>query len=216
MKNQPFVAGEIYHIFNRGVEKRRVFEKKSDYERFLYSLENFNTPVAVEKTARALYSPSNDIAEELAEVKPRPQPKLVEILAFALMPNHFHLLLRQPEDGAISKFMQKVLTGYTMYFNKKNERVGSLFQGTYKSVLIERDAQYMYIPHYIHKNPMDVLERGGKLEEYPWSSYRDYALGTKEYPFVQKQLFLEFYGGSKGYKKDFEEFTTKLAELAEV
>ncbi len=206
MQKPSLVAGEIYHVFNRGVEKRFIFQTPKEYARFVNSLETFNTSNAANNTTYLLN-------KEINEVRPRYEKELVEILAFALMSNHFHLLLRQIEEGGISKFMQKVCTGYTMYFNKKNERVGPLFQGKFKAVLIERDAQFMYIPHYIHKNPIDALARGEKLEDYPWSSYRDYVLGTNMYPFVNKSFFLDFFGGPREYRKDFEGFEWLQKEI---
>lgn len=204
MNKPTFVENEIYHIFNRGVEKRIVFQTKKDYARFLHDLENFNTEERVINTSR-----------ELSEVKPRSakgsKEPLVEIVAFCLMPNHFHLLLRQKAEHGISRFMQKVCGGYTMYFNKKNERVGSLFQGTFKAVLVDTGPHFLYIPHYVHKNPIDCAPRGTKdfkkfLETYLWSSYRDYAHETPTHSFVHPEIFIDTYRSKKAYKKDFESF----------
>ena len=112
---------------------------------------------------------------------------LVSLLAYTLLPNHYHLLLRQEAENGISEFMQKIGTGYTMYFNQKMERVGPLFQGRFKSVHIGEDAQFLYIPHYVHLNVLDMTHPGWKesgmnvgdalnsIKEYEWSSAREYA-----------------------------------------
>jgi len=139
----------------------------------------------------------------------------VDILTFVLMPNHYHLLLRQRVDGGISKFMQKLGTGYTMYFNEKHERSGALFQGRYKSVHIEDDRQLLYIPHYIHLNPLALIDRGSTsinknadefLNSYRWSSYLDY-VGGRAFPSVtDREYLLNLFGGAEKYKKDITPF----------
>jgi putative transposase len=138
---------------------------------------------------------------------------LVEILAFVLMPNHFHLILKQKKTDGIAKFMQKIGTGYTMYFNKKYERVGSLFQGKFKAVLIENEAHYIHLPSYIHLNPIELMNYRGStsigvvekmkfLENYQWSSYPDY-IGKKNFPgLTSRNLYLDFFQGKDGCKRE--------------
>lgn len=104
------------------------------------------------------------------EVEPR--EKLVEILAYCLMPNHYHFMLRQIRNNGISRFMKKLGTGYTIYFNKKYERNGALFQGRFKSIPVDRDEYLRYLPHYIHLNPIEL--RAVNWQTYRWSSYRDF------------------------------------------
>lgn len=121
------------------------------------------------------------------------------------MPNHFHLLVKQRQDGGIIKFMQKLGTGYTMYFNKKNERVGGLFQGSFKAVLVNNDAHFIHLPYYIHANPLDLkndeVEPRHFLENYRWSSFMDY-IGKNNFPSVtSREFLLDFFGGQEEYKK---------------
>ncbi|MBI2450905.1 MAG: transposase [Parcubacteria group bacterium] len=203
MRKIKFTEGKIYHIYNRGVEKRDIFLDDKDYFRFIHDLFEFND----EKPALNSYY----------EAKPRKIEKrklLVEILVFTLMPNHFHLLLRQRQDNGIANFMHKLGGGYTMYFNQKYERTGSLFQGTFKAVLVEKDAQFLHIPDYIHLNPLDLKSPEWKnkeiknykeamkfLENYRWSSFRDY-IGKKNFPSVtQRKFLMKFFGGPIQYKK---------------
>jgi len=130
------------------------------------------------------------------------------------MPNHYHLLLRQKRDGGIVQFMQKLGTGYTMYFNQKYERVGGLFQGRFKAVVVEEEPHFIHLPHYIHLNPLSLVESGWDrreikdwkkgmkfLESYRWSSYLDY-IGKKNFPSVTSREFLTgIMDGPKEYKK---------------
>ena len=137
---------------------------------------------------------------------------LVNIHFFCLMPNHYHLLVSPLAKDGIPLFMKKLNMGYAKYFNEKNKRVGALFQGKYKSVHIERDAHFLWLPYYIHFNPLDLKMpewREGKirnakkasdyLESYRWSSHMDYC-GIKNFPSVtQRDFFLESFGGEKEY-----------------
>jgi putative transposase len=192
-RKDPLIEGELYHIFNRGVEKRVVFKSQLDFRRFYESLAQFNTSSAV-LHSRTKFIASDQKSASYVEVGPRhrrKEKKLVSILAYTLLPNHFHLLLRQEEPGGITEFMRKIGTGYTMYFNKKHERVGPLFQGKFKSVLVARDEYFQYIPHYIHLNVLDTTHAGWKndgisveqaydaLRKYRWSSAKEY-IGVNE------------------------------------
>ena len=116
---------------------------------------------------------------------PAKEERIVSILAYCLMPNHYHLLVREKKENGITSFMRKLGTGYTMYFNTKYERNGVLFQGKFKSVLVSEDSYSHYIPHYIHVNPLDLVMnwredevdyRKAKtfLDSYKWSSYHYY------------------------------------------
>ena len=214
MQKPTFLTHEIYHIYNRGVEKRNIFTSGRDYKRFCLYLEKLNSA----NPAGKLYRETGEVRPphpgHSGEVRP-PHPHarelpLVEILAFVLMPNHYHLLARQVQENGIVKFMQKLGTGYTMYFNTKNERVGPLFQGSFKAVHIETNEQLMYIPHYIHMNPLD-LNRGGStsprefMENYAWSSLGDYIAEERKFPFLKKEFILEMFEGADNYKRDLRE-----------
>lgn len=140
--------GEIYHLYNRGVEKRLIFLAQADQERFtrLLYIANDEAPFKYELIQ----------SKSLKEIK-RSKP-LVAIGAYALMPNHFHLLVKEIRAGGISAFMEKLTTGYSAYFNKRNDRVGALFQGTYKAQHANSDAYLKYLFAYIHLNPVKLIE----------------------------------------------------------
>jgi len=206
MQKPKFIENQIYHIYNRGVEKRNIFKEDKDYFRFLHDLFEFNDENDVFNVAYYFNLQTKEIESQHLETERKPRKLLVEILIFTLMPNHFHLLLRQKKEKGIVRFMQKLGTGYTNYFNKKYERVGSLFQGRFKAVLIKEESHFLHLPYYIHSNPLD-LNYGSStpidwLENYRWSSYLDY-IGQKNFPSVTSRDFLlEFFGGEKEYQKE--------------
>ena len=203
IRKTKLVEGEIYHIYNRGVDKRDIFMDDEDRFRFIHDLYEFNDQnPALNLNDYLVRSKMINLEVGLPDIQRKPRKLLVEILAFCLMGNHFHLLLRQVVENGITEFMRKMGTGYTNYFNKKNERNGSLFQGKFKSVHIEKDAHLMYLPIYIHFNPLDFEFpewREGKIKNYKkaiefldlyrWSSYMDYT-GQKNFPSLIKKDFL--------------------------
>lgn len=184
-RNVRFAEGEIYHVYNRGVEKRTIFEDESDYQRMqaLLYLCNSKTPVDV-----GAYLDRGFTYQSLGSLDI--DKRIIDIGAWCLMPNHFHLLLRESHrEGGISQFMLKITTAYSMYFNKKNERVGSLMQGPFKAEHVHSDRYLQYLYSYIHLNPIKLIpgESGWKdiglkniqraeafLQKYEYSSLRDY------------------------------------------
>jgi REP element-mobilizing transposase RayT len=172
-----FALDEYYHVYNRGVEKRVIFNNEFDYQRFLLLLVlvNDEKPVEVQQLVRDYTIP------ELIRQKRKP---LVSIASFSLMPNHYHLLMKETTEKGISKFMHKVGTGYSLYFNLQNERTGGLFQGPYKAKHVDDDRYLQYLFEYIHLNPIrESLELGhlsgdkaiNEIVENPHTSLRVYA-----------------------------------------
>ena len=206
MRNIQLITNDIYHIYNRGVEKRNIFLDNNDYFRFIHDLYEFNDTAFAGKFSNAQQS-----VTRLPIVKKR--ELIVEILAFALMPNHFHLLIKQKKDNGISNFMHKIGVGYTMYFNEKNDRVGHLFQGKFKAVPLQNDIHFKYLPHYIHLNPMKIIRSSVHdnenklkiLEKYRWSSYLDY-IGIKNFPtIISLELRNNLWGNANKYNADLKD-----------
>ena len=210
MRKDKLVTDNIYHVYNRGVEKRSLFVNNQDYLRFVDDLIIFNDIKPVINPKRRIRDIKNgDHKRKL----------LVDILAFCLMPNHYHLLLRQRVENGVTEFMRKLGAGYANYFNLKHQRVGSLFQGKFKSVLIDDESQFMYIPFYIHLNPMDLIVKGWRdrgvgdskkaidfLNNYKWSSHSDYT-GKSDFSLVLQRDFLnEYFGEIPEYIKAFNDF----------
>lgn len=222
MRKEQFADGEYYHVFNRGVEKRKIFTMRRDYERFLFNLYACNDEQKFDNVARGHRGLASVDAFRTHRTLRRPY---VSILCFCLMPNHFHLLLKQHGKDGISRFMQKLSTAYTMYFNAIHERVGALFQGTYRAVHIEDEAYLTHLSRYIHINPLDLLhpnwkEEGIKspleawkfLRDYRWSSYRDY-LGYSTYPYILDRSLL---GAILGKPKEIRNFTQEWVEMERI
>lgn len=219
MKKPVFANNHIYHVYNRGVEKRDIFLNNKDYFRFVHDLFEFND----ETPAVNIYYKQPNLQSyevQLRKIRKReqkPRKCFVDVLAFCLMSNHFHLLLQQKKERGVVSFMQKLGTGYTNYFNKKYERVGSLFQGRFKAVLVEQESHFIHLPYYIHANPLSTLKPSEKnngkaaqkfLESYRWSSFPDY-IGEKNFPSVtQREFLLQFFGGPAQHKKDFARWLT--------
>lgn len=219
-KRPELVEGEIYHIVLRGVEQRKIFLDESDYYRGIFSLYEFNTTKLItirerrkerERFKRLFKNSAN--RDRIPDDYKR--DLWIEILAFCLMPNHIHLLLRQLKSEGISKFIQKLGVGYATYFNKKYNRVGHLFQGRYKVIHVQTDDQLKNVFVYIHTNPVAIKESKWKekgiknpkeiidfLENYKWSSYQDY-IGKKNFPSVTERNFLLQVLGSKKESKNF-------------
>ncbi len=177
---------DLYHVLNRGVEKRDVVLNDDDRMRFVRSLYIFND----------ITNAPNSVSQPKQWEKNTQRENLVYIHAWCLMNNHYHLLLSPVDDDVknISKFMKKLNMGYAKFFNEKYDRSGYLWQGKYKKSLIDRDAYFEYIPYYIHLNPLDYTaydwRRGTvssssksveQLDIYRWSSYLDYS-GSKNFP----------------------------------
>jgi putative transposase len=206
---------EIYHILSRGVDKRKIFLEEKDYLRFVHDLFEFNDQEAALNIGHRFKNQYIDLRSQYINEKRRRRKFLVKILAFCLMPNHYHLILSPMVGGGITKFMRKINIGYAKYFNQKYERVGTLFQGRYKSIIIKNESHFIHLPYYIHLNPLDIKFpewRNKEIKDYKkaieflgnyrWSSFLDY-IGKKNFPSVTQREFLsEFFEGPENYKKE--------------
>lgn len=192
-------TGEIYHVYNRGVEKRPLFLTKWDSNRFLEIINYYrfiNCPVKYSYFKLMSGDKKEDVLKNLEETS----GKWVDILAFCLMPNHVHFLLKQLEDNGISKFMAKIQNSFSHFFNVKQERVGHLFQGSFKAVKIESDEQLIHVSRYIHLNPVSsYITSFGKIEDYEFSSYPEYI--GKKIGFCNTELVLAHFKNPDDYKK---------------
>ena len=174
-----YFAEEYFHVYNRGVEKRNIFMEEKDYLRFVEGLREFNTTEASHlreiRESRRRLSQGEALGASKASPwgVPRVNSPIVEILSWCLMPNHFHLILKPLAKGGLTSFMRKLATGYSMYFNKKYERTGTLLQGPFKSKEIDTQESLLYVSAYIHLNPV-TAGICQKPEDYCWSSYHDF------------------------------------------
>jgi len=166
----------------------------NDYQRFIFSLGLFNSQ---NPTNPNIHRDSSVMEVGLPS---RTEDQVVEIMAFCLMSNHYHLMIRPRIESGLTVFMRKLGTGYTNYFNLRYKRVGSLFQGIYKQRPITTDEHFNWLPHYIHSNPFDGSPTS--ITEYPWSSYGEYA-GMSKYPDIVDTSFLSsWFESSENFKKE--------------
>jgi putative transposase len=218
---------ELFHALNRGVDGREIFLDDEDRMRFVHDLFEFND----EKSA--LHArPSGSVG---GFVNPHIRTRIVDIHGWVLMKNHYHLLLSERIEGGLSLFLRKLNVGYANYFNERYARKGTLFQGRTKKVLIEREAHFNYILHYIHLNPLDYLAGAREwrertksgigsaqkaleyLGQYRWSSYLDY-IGRKNFPsLITTSLFQKAFGNYQkelsGYLRDAEDTSVRRITL---
>lgn len=185
-----FFPGGVYHIFNRGVNRQDICRTDSDYSLFLWRLKEqiLSIPLPLAK--------HNSYRRKVF------QPGLFQMLAYCIMPNHFHLLVRQLGDTPVSELLLRVMTGYSKVFNIKYERIGSLFQDQFKMVRAETDEQLLWLSAYIHQNPK-VAGLVQDLYRWPWSSYLDY-VGGRGGQLAQTSYILgfpEFLGSAAAYKE---------------
>jgi len=198
----PFAEKEFYHIFNRGTEKRLVFEDLYDYWRFLKLLFVCNNT----KPFNLKYIDNPFVVDR--------QSPLVAIGAYCLMPNHFHILLTPLQEKGVARFMQKLITGYTMYFNTKNSRSGALFQGRYKVRHATDDRYLKYLFSYIHLNPVRSNIASQKnilssLDAYPFSSHHEYCYPANERiqkAIVSKESFPYYFDSETAYVNELNDW----------
>jgi putative transposase len=184
-RKQNFAEGEFYHIYNRGVEKRLIFQDAEDYRHFLYLLHICNTQKSI-------------LLRDIGKKFDR-GGSVVEIGAYCLMPNHFHILVREKTEGGITLFTRKVFTAYSMYFNKKYLRSGKLFENVFKAILVDSDEYLKYLYSYIHLNPAKIIDKDWRsrnsknrkafeyIFSYPYSSIQEYR--NKKYYILNPNNF---------------------------
>ncbi|MEK7634235.1 MAG: transposase [Patescibacteria group bacterium] len=174
---KTYIENGYYHIYNRGVEKRKIFLDEQDYRVFLSYLKIYLSP-KIDSTNEIVSNKNGDYEDKnkvISEIyKLNNFYNKIDLISYVLMPNHFHLEIKQKKIKEITSFMQSLITKYSKYFNKKYERVGPLFQSRYKAVLIQNVEYLLYLSRYIHLNPVELLTKNQSLIQYPWSSYPAY------------------------------------------
>jgi len=205
-RDTPFLNNNFYHIFNRGVEKRETFSSKRDYERFLQTVYYYQFGGPKPKFSTYTRFRLKNFNEN---------PKIVEINCYCLMPNHFHLLVKQTRDSGIHEFMTKLLNSYTKYYNTKHDRVGHLFQGQFKAVNIKNEYQLLQVSRYIHLNPY-VSDLTREYEAYPYSSYSEYLTPPANPTITIVNPVLSGFKNPKDYKdfvKDYEGYALEVEKV---
>ncbi|MFA7285687.1 MAG: transposase [Candidatus Paceibacterota bacterium] len=198
-RKQNFAHGEFYHLYNRGTEKREIFLDEKDYNHFLYLMYVCNTTKSLEL---------RKINEKFDRIE-----LLVNIGAYVLMPNHFHILITENTEGGISKYMLKLMTAYTMYFNKKYKRTGKLYEGVFKSTHLNTDNYLKYIYSYVHLNPAKLIDKNWKenrtrnsiklldyVFSYKYSSIKEYS--ENSFTTINPEVFPDYFIKINDHKKE--------------
>ncbi len=210
---KEYEEGGYYHVYNRGVEKRIIFLDRDDYKTFIGFLKLYLTPLnlrglTLKDDNDRTISPSRKLNNFLGEI---------ELIAYCLMPNHFHLMLKQNSEKGMAKFMQSILTKYVRYFNKKYSRIGGLFQGVYKTVRIQNESQFTYLTKYIHRNPLPNNPTRSHLEgliDYKYSSYGNY-LGLFKQSWVKMDDILHYFSKTDP-KFSYKNFVEETGDISKV
>lgn len=185
------LENSYHHIYNRGVEKRIIFNDEQDYKVFLKYLKEYLSPPPDPKEKLKSFT-LKGLSFKGMPRQPKNYHGKIELVAYCLMPNHFHFLIHQVNTDQLEMFMRSLCTRYSMYFNKKYSRVGSLFQGPYKSVLVNEEPYLLHLSRYIHLNPKEIISD----IENAFSSYAEY-LGIRKTLWIKSDIVISFFDKAK-------------------
>lgn len=199
--NDIVAPGEYYHICSRGVMKRQIFFDNRDYARFLFMILFFQSPIAFDNLGRFVSNYPSDInfglaAETIITIV---RKRIVELAAFAVMPNHIHLLIKEMDEKGIATYAKRFIGGYAKYFNTKYKQTGHVFESKYRRVHIKDNDQLLYVSAYIHRNCTEVKGWQRREVQYPWSSYQDYANRCRWPKLLDTTLISEQFKNGKEY-----------------
>lgn len=202
LRRKPFLQGEFYHVFTRGIDKRQTFLDPEDMGRFFLGMNAFNTldPIGSIYEDHFRKNPLRDKQQKTAKiVKKIRRDKLVNFICYCINPNHYHFILEQLVEDGIKKFMQRIGTGYTKFFNNKYKRTGSLFQTPFKAVHVDSNEYLLHLSAYVNLNDR-VHQLGSVASKLVRSSWNEY-IGKSKDSFCEKDIILKQFKSSKEYKK---------------
>ncbi len=215
MRKVIFANNEIYHIFNRGVERKSIFTDNREYNRAITTFNYYHFLKPTLSLSRVLnfnLEKKQNFLQQLTQTN----KKLVEIICYCLMPNHFHLLIKQMQENGISRFMNNFANSYTRYYDTRHDRIGPLFEGIFRAIRIETNDQLLYVDRYIHINPTtSFIIKEKDLDMYPWSSLPEYLNLSKE-EICDKDIILDQFPDRESYRKfvhDQVDYAQKLKKI---
>lgn len=203
MRYEKFAENEYYHLFSRGVNQQKIFLDDTDRARFIFLLTHFQSPVPIYNISWYAKSFIKRGAFNLGEEKADKilKKRHIELISFVLMPNHFHVLIRNLSDSVTSVYMQRILTSYSKYFNTKYNKKGHVFEGPFGAIHIEDNRQLLHLSAYIHKNPKSITEWANNYDQYPWSSYQDYVGLNRWGKLLSTDIVLKQFKNQNKYKE---------------
>jgi REP element-mobilizing transposase RayT len=200
MRNISFVSGNFYHVYNRGVDKRSIFMDQEDLLRFLKIMKIFNSIQNIGSVYENSFKEQKDSSRKIT-LKQQSKP-LVNFTAFCLNQNHFHFILEPLVDNGIQKFMHRISTGYTNYFNEKYKRGGSLFQGPYKAIHIDTNEYLLHLSAYVNLNDKVHKEKNKEwMKKFTVSSFGEYTNKNINKEFCCKNIILRQFSNKSEYRK---------------
>jgi len=204
MRKERISIGEYYHVYNRGIKKNLLFHDERDYLRFLFLLLYFQSDSKFYNIGRYVSNHSKKLLFGVSSesIKSIIKKRSVELVSFCIMPNHFHVIVKEHKENGIALYMHRVIGGYARYYNLRYKTSGHLFQGAYKAVHIEDNTQLLYLSAYIHRNPRTLKEWHRAEDKYPWSSYQAYVT----YNIFEELLVQNIILGQFKDTKDYERF----------
>lgn len=220
MRSIKIVPNEYYHLYNRGIGKQDIFLDEMDWFRFLFLILHMQSKIVFPQISRSVSRFSCAVKNRAldssnATVQKIIKNRYIELNAFTLMPNHFHLLTKESAENGISQYMHRVLTAYTKYFNTKYQKSGHLFQGPFQIVRVEDNEQLLHLSAYVHRNPHDIKEWRDREKLYPWSSYQDYIKENRWGNLLSPRIILEQFDNANEYKYFTDTSGTKTEEISE-
>ena len=222
---KEYIENSYYHLYNRGVEKRLIFLDDQDYSVFLSYLKEYLLPKNTSELQDIIANPQSSWREKDKANKSLRMNNFfgkITLFAYCLRPNHFHFLIKQKEANSIDTFMNSLATRYTMYFNKKYKRVGSLYQAVYKAVSVSTDKQLLYLSRYIHNQSLasqgEALRSWQAQKNIQPSSYPEY-LGKRKTEWIKPEEILSFFSKTNpklSYKNFVESSDQDLSSIAKI
>ncbi|MFA5838582.1 MAG: transposase [Candidatus Paceibacterota bacterium] len=202
MNRENISVDEHYHIYNRGVGKKIIFKDERDRIRFLFIILYFQAENYFPQISRIIssyvkhrvFDIDDDVKSQIIK------ERFVELVGFVLMPNHFHLIVKEVKEGGMGKYMQRVLNSYAKYFNARYGVSGHLFESPYKAVHVEDNEQLLYLSAYVHLNPKELNLWNGKEDIFPWSSYQDYVRENRWDEILKTEIIFEQFKNKGEYK----------------
>lgn len=214
-----FTQGNYYHICNRSNNESSIFLDGRDYSRFLFFIIAYQAPISFYNIGRQSsyfikYSQFNMSKETISRIM---NERIAELNSFTIMPNHFHLLIREKTDNGIgiSRYLQRIQTGYAKYFNAKYKKRGHLFQSVFRAIPVETNEQLLYLSAYIHRNPRETIEWRDRELEYPWSSCQDFIKNNRWGELLKPDVILNQFSDTNSYR-EFIEMSTAKSQSKEV
>jgi len=211
MEREKQAEGEYYHICGRGNKKQTLFWSDRDYLRFIFNILHLQSDKCFYNTSRYVdhYGDSGSFRVSDSTITEIVADRNIELVAFCLMPNHYHLIVKNVAENGVSKYMHRVLIGFANYFNAKYDVSGHVFDGSYNLIHISSDEQLQYLFSYVHKNPIELPKWRDNYWEYSWSSCKDFGDANRWGGLLNDEIITDQFSDFSAYKKFLQESSAK-------